>query len=485
MAAPALDMLARFAAIGLLNSLVLGTAIAAAAWAFLRLSGNQQSRTRFVVWFSALLLAAILPWIGAPACKPTSGLGHSTGAGITLPAWCAAAIFWLWAAGAGVALLRVGFAFWQLFRLRWHCRVMPPPLRRAQAGLSAASVFSSSAGCGKPNMGASPFGFAPGSCAPHISALNKVRAVGICVSDQVRIPTAVGLFQPLVVIPSWALEELSADELNSVLIHELEHLRRWDDWTNLAQKILAALFFFHPAVWWMDRKLALEREMACDEAVLAQTRDRQGYAACLVRVAEKSLLRRGIALAQAVVGRVSQTALRVTQILGDGHSAKSTWKPAVYLLTGGSVCAALLLAQVPPLVGFQSELPSAASSTSATTSPRLTATRGPAVSRPQAVLFREPDRRKPVRRQQTRQLKSDYAISASTDGQRAFIQPPKGFVQSLATAEATSPHAFLVVVQGGRFGQFGPAFWTICVWQVDAPGWHPLIPETSTPAKTI
>jgi len=107
MTAPTLDVLARFAATGLVNSLVLGTAIAAAAWAFLRLSAKQDSRTRFVVWFSVLLLAAILPWIGASASTPAFGSSHSTGIGITLSAWWALGIFWLWAAGAGMALLRV------------------------------------------------------------------------------------------------------------------------------------------------------------------------------------------------------------------------------------------------------------------------------------------------------------------------------------------------------------------------------------------
>src|SRR5208282_660830 len=240
MVGPSLETFARFSATGLLNSLVEGTVIAVAAWAFFRLSGRRDSRTRFPVWFAALLLVVILPWLGTSASNAAPGLS-STAPEITLPASWAVAIFWLWAAGATLALVRVGFAFWQLLKLRWHCQPLamdqlPPALRDG--------------------------------------ARNNFRAAEVCVSDQARIPTAVGFFKPLVVVPHWALQELSPEELNSVLIHELEHLRRWDDWTNLAQKILAAVFFFHPAVWWMDRKLALEREMACDDAVLARTSDR-------------------------------------------------------------------------------------------------------------------------------------------------------------------------------------------------------------------
>ena len=68
------------------------------------------------------------------------------------------------------------------------------------------------------------------------------------------------------------MQELSTLELNAILLHELAHLRRRDDWTNLIQKIVGALLFFHPAVWWIEKKLALEREMACDDLVLATRR---------------------------------------------------------------------------------------------------------------------------------------------------------------------------------------------------------------------
>ena len=90
------------------------------------------------------------------------------------------------------------------------------------------------------------------------------------------------------------MQELSAVELNAILLHELAHLRRWDDWTNLIQKIVGAVLFFHPAVWWIEKKLALEREMACDDLVLAKTASPRAYAECLVSLAEKSLLRRGL-----------------------------------------------------------------------------------------------------------------------------------------------------------------------------------------------
>src|SRR5258707_5357457 len=101
----------------------------------------------------------------------------------------------------------------------------------------------------------------------------------------------------LPIFPDWVLQELSAEELKVVLLHEFAHLRRFDDWTNLLQKLVRTIFFFHPAVWWIERKLSLEREMACDEVVLAETENAQAYAECLVSLAEKSFVRSGLMLA--------------------------------------------------------------------------------------------------------------------------------------------------------------------------------------------
>ena len=94
--------------------------------------------------------------------------------------------------------------------------------------------------------------------------------------------------KPVVVVPGWVMQELSADELNQILLHELAHLRRWDDWTNLAQKVVKALFFFHPAVWWIEKRVSLEREMACDDAVIAETASPRAYAECLTHLAERT-----------------------------------------------------------------------------------------------------------------------------------------------------------------------------------------------------
>ena len=190
-----------------------------------------------------------------------------------------------------------------------------------------------------------------------LQAFQPIRPVTLCQSDRMQVPTAIGFLKPLVVIPTWAIQELSAAELNSILIHELAHLRRWDDWTNLAQQVLKALLFFHPAVWWIENKLALEREMACDDAVLAETANPRGYARCLISMAEKSFMRRRLAMAQAAVNRVRQTSLRVANSRCQPSRATRVWKPALYSVAAFSSICLVSLSHAPELVAFEDQPP--------------------------------------------------------------------------------------------------------------------------------
>ena len=186
---------------------------------------------------------------------------------------------------------------------------------------------------------------------------DAARGARICISDEVRVPTAIGFARPLVILPAWALADLSAPELRSVLLHEFAHLRRWDDWTNLVQKLVQSLLFFHPVVWWIENRLSLEREMACDDIVLAHTENPRAYAECLLSVAEKSLTRRGLSLAQAAVSRMQQTSRRISQILEAKRPGTTrVWKPAALLLGSFSILGLALAPRVPQLVSFRNEV---------------------------------------------------------------------------------------------------------------------------------
>ena len=334
-----MQWLAWSAAGRMLNGAAEGTALAAGTWVLLRVVRRLNASTRFAAWFAVLLVMASLPLFGAlRAGSGAAGL-PSLSPLIVLPGWLAVCGFLIWAVLAGIALARVGLGLGELRRLRRDCTAVD--LNRLEPTLQKT-----------------------------LEKFRRVRTVELCLSELVKVPTAIGFFQPAVILPAWTLRELSADELHSVLLHELAHLRRWDDWTTLAQELLRALFCIHPAVWWIGGRLSLEREMACDDLVLAQTGDPRAYAQCLVSVAEKSFLRRGVALAQAAVSRMRHTSLRVAQILNrERPGATRVWKPAVALMGVFSAACVIALARTPQLVAFRNEAPARPVETAAIAAP--------------------------------------------------------------------------------------------------------------------
>src|SRR5262249_45996372 len=72
--------------------------------------------------------------------------------------------------------------------------------------------------------------------------------------------------------------------------HELAHIRRWDLWVTLVQRVAETLLFYHPAVWWISRLLDQEREMCCDELAVAATGERLVYVQTLATVARVPLV---------------------------------------------------------------------------------------------------------------------------------------------------------------------------------------------------
>jgi beta-lactamase regulating signal transducer with metallopeptidase domain len=304
-----------------LNSIPAGLMIATLVWMVLRAFKKQDSGIRFAVWFLALVAIASVPFV--PSFPGSGGVPVALHAGITLPAVWADAIFGLWIAVVGLVALRLFVGVWKLWGIK----------REAE-----------------------PVGFLdlPAEAQQAIAEFRASRPVEICSSTRVRVPTAVGFFKPTVLLPEWALADLSEQDLTAVILHELAHLRRRDDWTNLAQKLLGAIFFFHPAVWWVEKKLSIEREMACDELVLAKTGNRHAYAECLVSMAERSFARRGLALAQSVIGHAKSTALRLARILDPGHApTPRAYTPALALASVALVVCVAVVPGAPRLIAFQ------------------------------------------------------------------------------------------------------------------------------------
>jgi hypothetical protein len=297
--------------------------------------------------------------------------------------------------------------------------------------------------------------------------------------------------KPVIIVPGWVMRELSPDELNQIVLHELAHLHRWDDWTNLAQKVVKALFFFHPAVWWIEKRVSLEREMACDDAVITETASPRAYAECLAHLAEKMLLQRSVALAQAALGRIRQTSLRVAQILDVNRSrdAARAWKPAVSLVAGFAVACVLCISKAPRLIAFDSvanRAPMIAILSPSIGSGRAsTATPTPDESTP-----REVSQRQPVRLVQAKLNPRGTHPSLASSEQAPLMQPATSERRTgsivrqtdvrLTSADAT-PVAFteslFVVIEGSDDGSPDRPVYQIQLWRVMV--LHPVVDPNS------
>jgi beta-lactamase regulating signal transducer with metallopeptidase domain len=98
-------------------------------------------------------------------------------------------------------------------------------------------------------------------------------------------PATFGWIRPTILLPDACLEQ-EHSELESILLHELHHVRRWDFVWNGFAVVSRALLFFHPAAWYAVRRIQFDRELACDLAVVsASPKQRVNYAECLVRFA--------------------------------------------------------------------------------------------------------------------------------------------------------------------------------------------------------
>jgi beta-lactamase regulating signal transducer with metallopeptidase domain len=189
---------------------------------------------------------------------------------------------------------------------------------------------------------------------------NGGRSAELCTSLEVERPSVIGFLRPRILLPPALLQKLSAQELQQVVLHEMEHLRRGDDWTNLLQKIGLMLFPLNPVLFWAERRLCAERELACDDRVLQSSCTRKAYAMCLTRLAEDSVIRRKLSLALGAWDRRSELVSRVHRLLVRPGQSMGGRQAALVIgcLMVGIFGGALALARSPQLVGFATYHPS-------------------------------------------------------------------------------------------------------------------------------
>lgn len=225
---------------------------------------RQLLRSKPPVWRYVAGLIALIMLVAAPAWTFIQLLGIESVAPGAVSAqatpewqiWAARALPWiviLWVVGVCAVSARVIWGWLQLNRLRnegtWHL----------------------------------PAGW-EGRIARLQKAFGITRNVLVRVSDQVLVPTVMGWLQPIILIPASVVTGLSPQQLELIIAHELGHIRRLDYVVNLLQVMVETLLFYHPIVHWISRQVREDRELCCDDLVLATCGQPVDYAKALTNL---------------------------------------------------------------------------------------------------------------------------------------------------------------------------------------------------------
>ena len=151
-------------------------------------------------------------------------------------------------------------------------------------------------------------------------------------SEQVYQAVVVGFLRPMVLLPTAMIAKMPVDLLEAVIAHELAHLRRFDLWVNLLQRVTETVLFFHPAVWWISQGLRREREMCCDELAARALGERLTYARALEHVSRAVSQAKEPVYAAALGQRRKTLLARVQHVLGLTGTPSHTGQAVMLIL---------------------------------------------------------------------------------------------------------------------------------------------------------
>jgi len=151
-----------------------------------------------------------------------------------------------------------------------------------------------------------------------IRTMGVRRTVRVMQSAIAGVPMVLGTFRPVLIVPASLVTGLSPDQWDAILAHELAHIRRYDYVLNLLQIVVETLLFYHPAVWWLSRRIRVERELCCDDLATQSCGSPVALAEGLAAIEAARLQGENARLAVTAVGdgRRGLTLRRVRRILG-------------------------------------------------------------------------------------------------------------------------------------------------------------------------
>jgi beta-lactamase regulating signal transducer with metallopeptidase domain len=167
------------------------------------------------------------------------------------------------------------------------------------------------------------------------------RVVRLLRSRECSMPMAVGTLAPAVLVPAIA-DTWAEDRRRAVMLHELAHVARCDCLTQSLAFTACALYWFHPAVWWVARRLRIERELACDDRVIAAGAGEREYASHLLEIAYSLGRYRAPALA-VTMARPRQLEGRLLAVL---DTARNRVVPSARVRFAGVIGATLVVASL-------------------------------------------------------------------------------------------------------------------------------------------
>ncbi|MFZ1263758.1 MAG: M56 family metallopeptidase [Chitinophagaceae bacterium] len=163
----------------------------------------------------------------------------------------------------------------------------------------------------------------------HMGLKKKVR---IWVSEFVSSPVTMGFLKPVILVPLAAINHLTPQQLEAVLLHELSHIKRLDYLVNLFINFIQAILYFNPFVKAFVKIVEREREKSCDEMVLQYQYDSYEYATALVSL--EKVNRENKPLAIAAAGIKNDLLHRIELILGVQKKPVITFNKLAGLMAG-------------------------------------------------------------------------------------------------------------------------------------------------------
>ena len=238
-----------------------GCLIAAMTMVVLRVMERTRAAARYAVCWLALTAITVLPVLPTGFAAPASPALPASNVAAGAPVLAVPAVWW-----TSTTVMALAAAAWFVLA-GWRFAGSVRATRRARAACI-------------------PFGAGLES---QLRCWNEVKAEGrktrLMLSPAVGAASVLGGGRPIIAVAPRLIERLTPDEVDRIVIHEWAHVQRRDDLLSLAHAIVRASTGWHPAVWWLERRMLIEREIACDEMTVRLTGCPKRYAACLTTIA--------------------------------------------------------------------------------------------------------------------------------------------------------------------------------------------------------